>query len=408
MAAMLVSRVLLPQRLSQHLPKVPWVRMLSSDTSDNGEKPKISVEGHTPTLSDLKETLKGISTEASRPVVQEVKGEKEKVVKKSFLEILVPKVSQTKGALIKGKENGTAKKGEGKISVGGILSFLAKPSQEPIGNKSLKSIRERSLGNASELRKSIMGDKTNVKFPAWEGERSQWIEKSLEDFEKAQTNSTTAKAQKTDPKLNEKIKKVLSGLQVGPQKSGTAERLVAAAENWGKTLNTRKRLIQEEYLQQTTQNLSEAPSWVSFDEGEKTGLFDNVFKEAKHGKLNPISQSDFLFHLFVTNRFQTQESVGVLRNSFSEQVRLSNRLWTYPIDNEVCNSVEEQNTSFEEHVFLEYLLDEFPNKGPVRRFMELVINGLQKNPFLTVAQKKERVGWFHNYFANFSEEDLNF
>ena len=70
--------------------------------------------------------------------------------------------------------------------------------------------------------------------------------------------------------------------------------------------------------------------------------------------------------------------------------------------------VEEEGVSFEEHVFLEYLLDDFPSKGPVRRFMELVINGLQKNPHLTVEMKKERVGWFKNYFSDFSEEELNF
>lgn len=60
---------------------------------------------------------------------------------------------------------------------------------------------------------------------------------------------------------------------------------------------------------------------------------------------------------------------------------------------------EEASVSFHEHVFLEQHLEEgFPRQGPVRHFMELVVTGLSKNPYLTVQQKKDHIFWFRDYF----------
>ena len=59
---------------------------------------------------------------------------------------------------------------------------------------------------------------------------------------------------------------------------------------------------------------------------------------------------------------------------------------------------EEANVSFEDHIFLEDLLEDFPKKGPVRHFMELVTTALSKNPYLTVAQKHEHIDWYRKYF----------
>lgn len=66
---------------------------------------------------------------------------------------------------------------------------------------------------------------------------------------------------------------------------------------------------------------------------------------------------------------------------------------------------EEATVSFHEHVFLEkHLEDGFPRQGPVRHFMELVVTGLSKNPYLTVQQKKEHIFWFRDYFLQ--KEDV--
>lgn len=60
---------------------------------------------------------------------------------------------------------------------------------------------------------------------------------------------------------------------------------------------------------------------------------------------------------------------------------------------------DEVGVSFHEHIFLDKHLEEgFPSQGPVRHFMELVVAGLSKNPYLTVHQKREHISWFRDYF----------
>ena len=59
---------------------------------------------------------------------------------------------------------------------------------------------------------------------------------------------------------------------------------------------------------------------------------------------------------------------------------------------------EEINTPFHEHVFLDHRLEDFPEKGPIRVFMELVLLGLSKNSHMTVKEKHAHIDWFKQYF----------
>ncbi|XP_074671893.1 small ribosomal subunit protein mS31 isoform X2 [Strix aluco] len=63
----------------------------------------------------------------------------------------------------------------------------------------------------------------------------------------------------------------------------------------------------------------------------------------------------------------------------------------------------EDDAEFHEHIFLEKHLKDFPKQGPIRHFMELVICGLSKNPYLSVKQKIEHIEWFQNYFEEKKE-----
>ncbi|XP_078618092.1 small ribosomal subunit protein mS31-like isoform X1 [Branchiostoma floridae x Branchiostoma japonicum] len=87
------------------------------------------------------------------------------------------------------------------------------------------------------------------------------------------------------------------------------------------------------------------------------------------------------------------------RNGFEEMIQWTKegKMWTFPIQNDQ-GLEEEAAVGFHEHVFLEDLLEGFPEKGPIRHFMELVVTGLSKNPYLTLQQKREHVEWFRNYF----------
>lgn len=88
------------------------------------------------------------------------------------------------------------------------------------------------------------------------------------------------------------------------------------------------------------------------------------------------------------------------RNGFEEMIQWTKegKMWQYPVDNE-AGLEEEASVPFHEHIFLEKHLEEgFPTQGPVRHFMELVVAGLSRNPYLTVEQKKEHISWFRDYF----------
>ncbi|XP_075551496.1 mitochondrial ribosomal protein S31 [Dermacentor variabilis] len=87
------------------------------------------------------------------------------------------------------------------------------------------------------------------------------------------------------------------------------------------------------------------------------------------------------------------------KNAYEEMILWTEqgKLWKFPIDNEVGLD-EEAQMSFEEHVFLEDQIKDFPERGPIRHFMELVLVGLSKNPHISVQRKHEHIEWFRQYF----------
>ncbi|XP_041438555.1 28S ribosomal protein S31, mitochondrial isoform X2 [Xenopus laevis] len=93
------------------------------------------------------------------------------------------------------------------------------------------------------------------------------------------------------------------------------------------------------------------------------------------------------------------------RNGFEEMIQWTKegKLWTFPIDNE-AGLDEEQKVEFHEHIFLDKYLEDFPKQGAIRHFIELVVCGLSKNPYLCVKQKREHIEWYRDYFKQ--KEDL--
>ena len=139
---------------------------------------------------------------------------------------------------------------------------------------------------------------------------------------------------------------------------------------------------------------------LSLTHGTTTILFQGmVFQDSKQSQYKTLSEQNYVEEL------QNLLPQSVPQNSFEEMMLTIDKQWKFPIDNEQDMGVEE-DTSFEEHVFLDHHLDDFPEEGPVKHFMELVITGLQQNPYLSVKQKQERIMWFKNYFEKFSDEDL--
>ncbi|XP_071819771.1 small ribosomal subunit protein mS31-like [Apostichopus japonicus] len=139
----------------------------------------------------------------------------------------------------------------------------------------------------------------------------------------------------------------------------------------------------------------------------KRTLFDrkrlNIFQPAKADETEDVVtvQEDASIWEVEAEKVKKVFMSDSIRNGFDEMIQLTEegKLWTYPIDNE-RGLEEEQKIPFHEHVFLEQHLEGFPNIPEIINFMELVLIGLGKNPFLTVQQKKEHIEWFRHYFEN--------
>lgn len=88
-------------------------------------------------------------------------------------------------------------------------------------------------------------------------------------------------------------------------------------------------------------------------------------------------------------------------NGFEELIALTEegKLWKFPIDNEQGMDSEQQ-VPFEDHVFLDHLLDDFPKNQEIRNFMALVVSGLGKNPWMTVERKHEIIRFHKEYFES--------
>ena len=135
---------------------------------------------------------------------------------------------------------------------------------------------------------------------------------------------------------------------------------------------------------------------------EPTRLFEEYIEndmDAQKGDFNS------LFREHWEKELQNMLPEAIPENMFEVKMLNVDREWKFPIDNEQDLGLEE-DIGFEEHVFLDHHLDEFPTEGPVRKFMELVITGLQQNPYLSVEEKTNRIFWFRDYLKKFPDEDL--
>ncbi|CAI8016262.1 28S ribosomal protein S31, mitochondrial [Geodia barretti] len=112
------------------------------------------------------------------------------------------------------------------------------------------------------------------------------------------------------------------------------------------------------------------------------------------------------FH-FCQRSMQSWASMQSLRptNQFQQDMTDVAFPRQFPIDNETAKN-EEEGVGFEDHVLLNHLLKGFPSRGPVRHFIEMVVTGLSKNPHYSAREKREHVQWYRDYFAQFSDEEL--
>ena len=329
--------------------------------------------------------------------------------------------------LVSSKPNGSNRgNGKGKkVNLSGLLSKLREESDQDLERIKPKNLIEKwkevNEQERIDIRSKLFNsaqetEKTDVKSGNNEGLKTSG--KSHRDgFKKPSAELSMSMGDilkqksvpraKSDAELDKKVKNILSELKVETGQSGLAKGIVGAVRMWGKSSHkTRTGHLIEEYYDQFREggtNEESRGKEISLKSGPRSHLFDKIFKEFKKGP----AYKPTLFELEQSDEIEKLKRMDIGTNDFEEMMKIADRQWKFPVDNEVVK-VDEENIGFEEHVFLEYLLEEFPKEGPVRQFMELVVNGLQMNPHLSVQQKRDQVFWFKEYFGSFSEGDLNF
>ena len=139
----------------------------------------------------------------------------------------------------------------------------------------------------------------------------------------------------------------------------------------------------------------------SLKSGARFHMFDKVREKW------PRENDDVDKTIFQEMSEQEVKELGMsttVQSGFHDLMDNINYQWSFPVDNEICKT--EDGVGFDEHVFLEHHLDDFPKTGNIRQFMELVVTGLQQNPHLSVEEKKEHIEWFREYFQNMPDEQV--
>ena len=106
-----------------------------------------------------------------------------------------------------------------------------------------------------------------------------------------------------------------------------------------------------------------------------------IFQQPKPEEINNIEMT-------LWNELEREELHSLAlqppRNQYEEWIDWTNqgKLWHFPIDNDQ-GMEREFEVPFTKHVFLhEHLEGWCPSSGPIREFMDLVLIGLSKNPYL--------------------------
>lgn len=139
--------------------------------------------------------------------------------------------------------------------------------------------------------------------------------------------------------------------------------------------------------------------FVNLKNGPSTSLFKGIENEdVNHHHMLTLHELESLksWKEFVDSIFPP--------NNYERDVREIERQWKYPVDNEQDISFNEE---FSDHVFLDQYLREFPDVDSIQKYMELVIHGLQQNPYLSAEEKIDKIMWHKDYFENFPDEEIS-
>ncbi|KAI1287005.1 28S ribosomal protein S31, mitochondrial [Halotydeus destructor] len=240
-------------------------------------------------------------------------------------------------------------------------------------------INDRLLKAAKTAAKSIGGE--------------QWQHTKSELFKVLEAHDIETKSSRDGEPVAIDLSKIVSGMMVDkkPTKPPIIERNFRFQPPVDLDQSRRPRLPR---VMSRERGDRRTPERVNIYSSESLAIFDPEEKE--EGNQVTLTTWDKL----------KQEELKLLvthppTNAYEEMIRWTDqgKLWHYPISNEQGLDAE-SDVPFYEHVFLEQHLRDMPIKeGPIRQFMDVMVLGLSKNPYLTVDRKKAYLDWFKVYFT---------
>lgn len=194
---------------------------------------------------------------------------------------------------------------------------------------------------------------------------------------------------------------VLSNMKV--VKKGKERKRDHKSNSWGEEMSGNwleaSRSSKPNFFRKTYRSVNLNQDYKLF-QGDGLGIFntEDAKSQAKH---TPMKET--LWDVYDREQRTIVEEASPT-NAFEEMIQWTKqgKMWKFPIDNEQDWELE-QNTGFHEHVFLDHLTEDFPKRGPLRHFIDLVVVALSKNAFLTAEQKREHIQWFREYFTTKQE-----
>ena len=273
------------------------------------------------------------------------------------------------------------------------IQDVAKAVKPRIKKKKSTISKDRAAVNLAQLTDmlSILKQSDDQSLDLHNKSNTTVDEKVLQPSESAPMTSTVEA---------DKFKDALSSLE---QDSSTPDEVIMAGQQISS--DTRSAIegaytIKQRQLQEKDKRKKMTRSSLKI--GPRFHMFDGV-KEKWSNEQDKENLS--LFQEMDEQNVRELGMASTVQSGFHDLVDNVHRQWSFPIDNEICKT-DEDDVGFDEHVFLEHLLHDFPKAGNIQQFMELVVTGLQQNPHLSVQDKREHIEWFKEYFENMPDDHV--
>lgn len=261
----------------------------------------------------------------------------------------------------------------------------------------IKGDPEKTLSELNEKLRKLNLAKSSAETPDTDIDLNEEMSKNLMTSVKEIASTVTDVPPPIRSKLTERLLKLSVQGESSVASKASIEKLVKGMRIEKSPLEEKRKKIESRDIQRIQRPLRESLTKINLFGAPPLDMF-KLSEESSIETEKTVWQTLEAKNLKLLTQYAPA-------NGFEEMIMWTEqgKHWQFPINNQ-RDLGEEENVGFHEHVFLEQHLNGFPTKGPVRHFMELVVVGLSKNPYISVDRKVENINWFRDYFKE--KEDV--